>query len=215
MHKNIHKGTWRSPDGRIQTKSTIFASHEGGQHHCRTCEYTEEQTSQQITCLLVATVKIKLKNQAKKKVQKALDVQRLRIVEIQQHFQFELKTRFSSLDEQEPDDECRVEERWRTLKETITNTALEVAGFSPGSRKEQWITQTTWRAIDERKALKARTEQAINSGNNIAEISTAYQSKDKEVKSQCRADKQLWFDKNLAKAEKAAMHLDTKHCTGS
>jgi hypothetical protein len=30
------------------------------------------------------------------------------------------------------------------------------------------------------------------------------------VKSRCRADKQLWFDKNLAEAEKAAMHQDTK-----
>jgi hypothetical protein len=117
---------------------------------------------------LIATVKIKLKNPAKKKIQKALDVHRLRTVAIQQQFQVELKNHFSALEEQEPEDECGVEERWRTLKETITNTAQEVVGFRRGSMKEQWITQTTWRTIDERRTLKARREQAMNSGRKYS-----------------------------------------------
>jgi hypothetical protein len=33
----------------LSTKSTISASHEGGQHHCRMCETTEEKISKQFT----------------------------------------------------------------------------------------------------------------------------------------------------------------------
>lgn len=141
--------------------------------------------------LVVAVVKIKLKNQARKKTQKVLDVQKLKVVETRQQFQLELKNRFSILAEYEEDadEEWGVEEQWRMLKDTVTNTAQKVIGFRRGTRKEQWITRNTWSAIDERRILKAKREQAMSNGRSVAEMSAAYRSKDKEVKSRCRADK--------------------------
>jgi hypothetical protein len=210
MHKNIHKGTWRSPDG--QTVNQI-------DHFCISRRWATSLQDVRVHrgadvatdhYLVVAVVKVKLKNQTRKKIQKVLDVQRLKTAEIQQQFQLELSNRFSTLEVQESDNEHGVEEKWRTIKETIVNTAQEVVGFRRGSRKEQWISQNTWKAIDERRMLKARSDQAISTNKNVTEVAAAYRSKDKEVKSRCRADKTQWFEKTLTEAEEAAKRQDTK-----
>ena len=58
-----------------------------------------------------------------------------------------------------------VESEWKTIKETVVNTAQEVIGYRRGNKKEKWITDNTWRAIDERRGLKAKksklSEQAF------------------------------------------------------
>jgi len=52
-----------------------------------------------------------------------------------------------------------VEEEWKIIKDTIISTAQEVIGFRRGSRKEQWISEGTWAAIDERRSLKAKKDR--------------------------------------------------------
>ena len=60
--------------------------------------------------LVVAAVQIKLQRQTKKKMQKALDIDRLKKIETQQQFQLELKNRFSLLEEQATDDKLGIED---------------------------------------------------------------------------------------------------------
>ena len=137
-----------------------------------------------------------------------MDVEWLKTVEMQQQFRLELKNYFSILEDQETGEEHGVKERWKIIKEAAINTGQEGVGFRRGTRKEQWITQNMWRVADERRRLKAMREQAKND-KNVVEVTAAYRLKDKDMKSRCRADKELWL-KNLAEAEKAAMRQDTK-----
>ena len=88
---------------------------------------------------------------------------------MQQQFSLELNNRFSLLEHEHIGEETSVEEEWTTVKETVQTTAQKVIGYRRGSRKERWISEGTWKAIDERRELKARKEQALGSGNKTDE----------------------------------------------
>ena len=116
----------------------------------------------------------------------------------------------AELEEQHTSTEQGVESDWKTIKETVVNTAHEDIGYRRGNKKEKWITDNTWRAIDERRELKAKKEQAFRTAIQIQEINNAYRNKDKEEKSRCKADKQSWVEEKLAEAESAAGKGDSK-----
>ena len=154
--------------------------------------------------LVITVMKVKLKSLAKKQGNKVLDTGQLRKTDKQQQFSLELNNRFSLLEHEHIGEETSVEEEWAVVKETVQTTAQKVIGYRRGSRKEQCISEGTWKAIDERRELKARKEQALGSGNKADEAITDYRIKDKEVKSRCRADKEMWIAGKLADAEEAA-----------
>jgi hypothetical protein len=160
--------------------------------------------------LVTAIIQVKLKSLGKKKTNQALDLDMLKIEDVQRQFSLELKNRFSLLEEGTNTTELEVEEEWKSIKDTVTNTAKQVISVRRGSIKEKWISKGTWDAIDDRRLLKAKKEQALNTGKQIDETTEAYRQKDKEVKSRCRADKQQWIEKKLAQAEEAAGRNDSK-----
>jgi len=59
--------------------------------------------------------------------------------------------------------------------------------------------KSTWDAIDERRLLKAKKEQFMNTGKQSSDVVVldANTQKDKEVKSRCRNDKKLWIVNKL------------------
>jgi len=210
QHRDIHLGTWRSPNG--QTVNQI-------DHIC----YSKRWASsvQDVRAyrgpdvgsdhyMVMATLKVKLKAAGNKKVQKILDTTNLHSEATQYQFRLELSNRFSVLEQLNDNKEQDIEETWKEVRDTIVNTAQEVIGYRRGSRKERWITKRTWAAIDERRQLKAKKEQAFKTGNKTEEAIEAYRTKDKEVKSRCRVDKETWFGEKLAEAETAAGRGDSK-----
>jgi len=52
-----------------------------------------------------------------------------------------------------------VEDTWSQFKTTTAAAAEKVVGRKRGSRKERWISDTTWKAIDERKEIKKQLSQ--------------------------------------------------------
>jgi hypothetical protein len=153
---------------------------------------------------------MKLKSLRKKKTNQALDVDMLKNEDVQRRFSLELKNRFSLLDVEASTTDLEVEEEWKNTRDTVTNAAKQVISVRRGSIKEKWISKGTWDAIDERRLLRAKKEQAHNTGKLIDEASEVYRQKDKEVKSRCRADKQQWIENKLAQAEEAAGRNDSK-----
>src|SRR5258706_200987 len=99
QHKDIHKGTWRSPNG--QTVNQI-------DHICLSRRWASAMQDVRVYrgadvgsdhYLVVAEMKVKLKSLANKEVHKILDVEKFKIPEIQQQFNLELQNRFRSLEE--------------------------------------------------------------------------------------------------------------------
>jgi len=161
--------------------------------------------------LVIAIVKLRLKKLTGKREHGAVDVTTLNKGEAQEMFQQELKNRFEILGEQEQEHET-IEESWERIKTTITEAALDVLGLRRGTRKEKWIGEDTRRAIDERRELKRRREQAY-SRDDAETICKDYRRKDKEVKRHCKGDKRALMEARLDEAEEAAKEEIPKHNT--
>ena len=157
--------------------------------------------------LAIATIRLKLKKLASKSDYQNIEVARLNKKDTRDKFQIELKNRFSLLEERESE---TVEEEWKNIKDITMDVAREVIGIRRGTRKERWISETTWKAIDERRKLKGEKEQALSTNTDIETVTAKYQAKDKEVKKRCKGDKKAWIETRLGEAEEAAGKGDSK-----
>jgi len=99
---------------------------------------------------------------------------------------------------------------WSQFKTTIVAAAEKVVGRKRGSRKERWISHTTWKTIDERKQIKKQLCQGQLTTKIHDELKCEYKVKDKEVKRCCARDKQHWYDSKASEAEEAANKGDHK-----
>ena len=62
-------------------------------------------------------------------------------------------------------------------------------GYKRGSKKEQWISTSTWKAIDERKQLKQQKLNQHLTDEQRDSLAGQYKAKDKEVKGRCATDR--------------------------
>ena len=90
----------------------------------------------------------------------------------------------------------------------MNKTAEEVIGKRRGTRKEQWITQDTWKLIDERKEAKCKHDQSVQ--GNKEELNQQYASLDKKEKKSCKKDKKAFIEKKETEAKEAAKKNDSK-----
>jgi len=85
--------------------------------------------------LVAVTMKMMLKCQPKKRLKKALDLDRLKDAKKQKQFQLELRNRFN-LPSHDTEHTLGVED-WNIIKDIILKTTQEVVAFKRGSQKEQ------------------------------------------------------------------------------
>jgi len=137
-----------------------------------------------------------------------MNVNWLESEDVRQQFSLELSNRFSLLPDEEFADGYGMEEEWQILKGTAMDTAEHVTGFRQGTSKEQWTSDGTWKATDERRRLKAKRKKAPE--KKMEEFMEEYRQKDKEVRSHCRGHNECWFEGKLAEAEQAAVRNDSK-----
>ena len=94
------------------------------------------------------------------------------------------------------------------MKTCVNETAEEVIGKRRGTRKEQWITQDTWKLIDVRKEAKCKASQSGQ--ENKEELNQKYANLEKKVKKSCKKDKKAFIKKKETEAEQAAKKNDSK-----
>jgi hypothetical protein len=208
-HKTIHKETWRSPDGKTTHQIDHICVSKRWISALQDVRVYRGADAASDHHLVIAVLKLKLKKLTGKREHRMVDVNKLSRKETQEKFQLELKNRFEILGDQEQEHET-IEESWEKIKTTINGAARDVLGLKRGTRKEKWIREDTWRAIDERRELKGRREQAYNRGEDAENIREEYREKDKEVKKRCRGDKRAWTEARLEEAEEAAKRGDSK-----
>ena len=156
-HKNIHKTTWTSPDGRTENQIdhiTIGRKWRRSLYDVRAMRGADEASHHR---LVIATIRIKLKvyrDQAERPSHK-YNVLSLKESVKMTDFKCKLKNRFSALD---ISDET-VEEHWHNVRDTWTSTCKELLGKRTRKHKE-WLTMNTWDLIKERKCLRDQINQA-------------------------------------------------------
>ena len=90
--------------------------------------------------------------------------------------------------------------------ELFNQMVLEAGGNILGPRrrkKEKWISQETWKRIDERKEVKKKIVQA-KSERLKQQLRDNYSALDKEMKRHTKRDKIQFIDNLAAEAEAAA-----------
>ena len=78
-----------------------------------------------------------------------------------------------------------------------------------GSRKERWISERSWKLIDERKSIKIARDQT-NSDETWKINNAEYEKKDKEVKKSYKSDQRKWVEDKGREAEEAPARSDSK-----
>ncbi|KAI8797495.1 fibrillin-1 [Biomphalaria glabrata] len=90
-------------------------------------------------------------NKTERNKRKRFDLDKLHNTQIKKEFQLSLQNRFAVLQLDEA--KQSVDKSWQNFKEIITETSNEVLSLNP-KKKKQWISDETWKLIEERKCAK-------------------------------------------------------------
>ena len=206
-HKPCHKATWRSPDARTENQIdhiTINRRWKSALQDVRVRRGADVDSDHH---LVVAQFKLKLAATKKKKnLRRRYDIRNLKFEDKRREFQLTLQNRFELLDPSLGEDGRDVNEDWYDIRDAYIETCEEVLGKVERNRKE-WITDDTWRKIEERRQLKVDVDKArtrLEKRNAMQQ----YRIKGRQVKEACRRDKRAYINQVAADAEEAASKGD-------
>ena len=205
-HKNIHKKTWRSPNGSVFNEIDyicISKRWRSALQDVRTFRGADVGTDHY---LVGGKLKLKLKKVDKKAIIKPYDVKKLQEQSKRQELELEINNRFQLLQDEVEND---TEHQWNIFKEVTQGAADKVLGPRRGTKKKGWIKDETWALIDERKDLKRRKDQA-NTGEDRRILSVEYSRLHRSVKMSCRKDRKTWIEEKCQEAQDAINRGDTR-----
>ncbi|XP_063681918.1 uncharacterized protein LOC134816852 [Bolinopsis microptera] len=193
-HKNIHKGTWRSPNGLTVNQIDhicIGKRFRQSLFDVRVCRGADIGSDHY---LVLGLLKIKLQSVTKINANRpnVPAIERLRDSNTVTEYNVALQNRFASLDS-----EVDLEDMWRNLSQTVTDVSLEVLGKRPRKAKEQHLSRKTKDLLIQRAQFKRKDP---NSDANRSE----YSKLNKLVKKSSKLDDNNWAVRVATDLEEAA-----------
>ena len=187
MHRDIHKLTWTSPDGRTQSQIDHIIINGKWRHSLLDVRVKRQADVGSDHNLVVAKLKLKLRK-VRLGVEKKprFDVDKLKNPDTKKQFVLELKNRFQVL---QNDTSISMDNFNKILSEAGESTL----GFRKG-RKSKWISDNTWKEIEERKMLKKKL-LSTKSARIREKIADQYREQDKSVNNSARKDKRMFLEK--------------------
>ena len=207
QHKDIHKGTWVSPDHRTVNQIDHITI---DKKFRRSLQDTRVRRGADVASdhhLLVGQVRLKLKKclPPGSKAGRKFNTIYLNDSALKSTFKLTLSNRFQALENCEDDP---VETLWESTKQAWKSTCEEVLGKRSRTQKE-WLTVATMRVVDKRREKKAELNMAKTRALK-ARLSGEHTALNKEVKRSARRDRREHVERMTQDAEDAAGRGDMR-----
>ncbi|XP_025097624.1 uncharacterized protein LOC112565936 [Pomacea canaliculata] len=205
-HRNVHKLTWCSPNGRDSNQIDHLMINGSWRRSLLDVRVRRRGDVGSDHHLVVANIKMKLRSTGRKSAaHRRFDVERLQDPKLKNAFTLQVKNRFQALADMtdicEADAES-INQRWDLVR-TVYQKSSETSLGLRGTKKKEWITPETWKAIEERRDLKKKV--ASTRSERLQEtFKLQYREMNRKVKRSARSDKRAYLNNLASEAEEAA-----------
>ncbi|VDI48062.1 blast:Craniofacial development protein 2 [Mytilus galloprovincialis] len=204
-HKDIHKLTWNSPNGRDKNQIDHIMINGKWKRSLQDVRVKRGADIASDHFLITANIKLKLKKMSSPTtIKRKFDINKLQDTKVKQEFNLQIKNRFQVLEDtiEETSEPASINNKWLKVEEIYKETSEKVLGYKRQIHKE-WITQGTWKLIDERKEINNKLCQTY-SERIKDKLRKEYSECNKKVKKATRSDKRKYTEDLAKEAEDAA-----------
>ena len=174
-HKDIHKGTWVSRDGRTcnQIDHVLMGKkHKNSLQDVRAFRGADCDSDHY---LVVATIKGRITTKPRIKIVKTkrFDTEKLLDNDLRTRYQVAVSNRFEALTEQ-GDTEPDMEDQWKNIKRVLHDAAEQTVGYKEVRRRNNWFTAECEIAVAKRKEARMnwlQHQKNADSKNKLLEAS--------------------------------------------
>lgn len=204
-HRDIHKLTWNSPNGRDRNQIDHLMINGVWRRSLLDVKIKRSADVGSDHHLVTALIKTKLKKtQARAATQPRFDTQRLRDNTVKAAFVSNLRNRFQILQNiPEQQEDTNVNTSWKKVAALYTESSKKEIGYRKNKIKKDWIQQETRDAIEERREIKKKMLQT-KSPRLRERQEKIYRDAHKKVKTLARRDKRKAMEHLAAEAQEAA-----------
>lgn len=207
-HRDIHKVTWVSPDHTTENQIdhiAISRTWRGSLLDVR-CKRGADVGSDHH--LVVGVIRLKVVAVAQKnqqKIKRKIDIEKLSRAPTKSAFVSELRSRSCAI----INEGCHNPvEYWSQTKSMLLDTGQKHLGYVK-MRRKPWISDSTWKLINNRKQLKNDRDNA-KTRQTKSDLQNKYNDANRQVKRGARRDKRKWADDLATEAEKASETFRTR-----
>ncbi|CAG2254859.1 unnamed protein product [Mytilus edulis] len=158
--------------------------------------------------LIIAKIQLKLLSTKKAKSRrKKFNVDLFKDPKVVQDYHILLQNKFGVL-ENLHDEETSINTAWEMTRDSIVQACEETVGYLQQNRK-QWMSENTWKIVNERRQVKEKVLTAITRQQK-KQTQEQYSNKDTEVKKSCKQDKRNFVEQLAKEADAACSKGGTK-----
>src|SRR5664279_4512148 len=191
--------TWESPDGVTHNQIDFIIVNRKWRSSIMNCRAFPSADVGSDHQLVIASLRLKLKNRKKRQSKRKFDIRKLKDPEIERAYraQFAVNTRGlrNSVDE--------TDEMWSKIKAAFNRTSETVLGYSRKSQQKDWISDDTYKIVEERKMLKAHKQDNPATAKH-------YNYLCREIRRRCKKDRESYINSICQEIEQAHMQKKSK-----